>query len=675
MIKTSLFRSCGWLPTALTFALPMSLVTPVEGVINAGLQPCDLYETRYSRVLALEIMAIDPARHSLKCRVVKTIKGKPEASPEVNLQFDAALADVLESAMKDGDIKVGDPVAVFAGRKRATNDFMLYANSFYLGEIKEPGVWKIDETGQGVAGVNGEQLNTLAGTWNGATPRLIDLLDDVAAGRDHFPRKAYVRFKEDILLDQLDAPVSAVSVFDLEGDGDEDIIACSAEGDRIYLQTDPMVFVNATTNLGLDSRSTSCALADANGDGLNDLLAGAVLYQGQFLENRFTLKRTDWLPDSLAVELKTATFVDLNSDGYPDVLASVTGKGLKTFLNPGEKGGKFVETTSAMGLDQAQCGAGADGFVTPGDWNNDGRMDLFLAAGKGFLLLQNESGKFAPKDHGVEFKFTSGPEDNTGLTGAGVFLPIIQNDHLDLVVPMEESWLVIANNEGEPEDVTRWGNEISEGSNNHLSTIGDDWNLDGHLDFFTVSRAENGHNRYIVNRGYGSFMLAPVHKHYEHVFKGPSSERGGWSSASGDLNDDGAPDLVVGNGHGEVTLILNDTLEVRKPIDHPQREVEVLENTHLLQVRVLGPKGVTNARLRLLDESGRVIGRRDLGSNVSGGSCGSHRVTFAVRNPGICQLEVRYSDGLERKQKVDLTKEQRVSINVERGEKSELEKW
>jgi hypothetical protein len=675
MMKNSLFRSLGFLPVALTVSLPVSLMTPAEGVINAGLQPYDLYESRYSRVLALEITAIDSSANSLKCKVVKTMKGKPEASPEVNLQFDAALADVLESAMKDGDIKVGDPIAVFAGRKRATNEFMLYANSFYLGEIKEPGVWKIDETGQGAAGVGGEQINTLAGTWNGATPRLVDLLEDVAAGRDHFPRKAYVRFKEDILLDKLEAPVSAVSVFDLEGDGDEDIIACSAAGDRIYLQTDPMVFVNATESLGLDSRSVSCALTDANGDGLNDLLAGAVLYQGQFIENRFSLKKTDWLPSSLAENLKTATFVDLNGDGYADVLASVSGKGLVAFLNPGEKGVSFKEVTGAMGLDQPECGAGADAYVTPGDWNNDGRMDLFYATGKGLLLLQNESGKFAPREHGIEFKFTTGPEDATGLTGAGVFQPTLQNDDLDLVVPMEESWLVIANESGEPRDVTRWGNEISEGSNDHLSTIGDDWNLDGHLDFFTVSRAENGHNRYIINRGYGSFMLAPVHKHYEHVFKGPSSERGGWSSASGDLNDDGAPDLVVGNGHGEVTMILNDTLEVRKPIDHPQREVAVIENTRLLQVRVMGSKGVTNARLRFLDADGRVIGRRDLGSNVSGGSCGGTRVTFAVRNPGVCRLEVRYSDGLERKQEVDLTKEPRVSLNVDRGEKSESEKW
>ena len=442
MSSQKLFHLCGWLLLALAF--------PAQAVINAGLQPYDLFKSRYSRALALEVTAVEGK--SLKCKVIKTIKGKPEAKPEIDLQFDAALVEVLESAVADGDIKVGDPIAVFAGRKRATRDFMLYANSFYLGKIQGPGIWKIDRTGQGATGTGGEQLNTLAGTWNGATPRLIDLLEDAAAERDHFPRKAYVRFKEDVLLDKLDAPVQALAVFDIEGDGDDDIVACSEKGDRTYLQTDPMVFVNATEKFGLDSKSASCALADANADGLNDLLVGAVLFQGQFAENKFSFKKTELLPASLAENLKTATFADLNGDGYPDVLASVKGMGLLVLQNPGKKGGKFVDVTEAMGLSSPQCGAGADGYVTPGDWNNDGRLDLFLAAGKGFLLLQSEKGVFAPKEHGVEFKFTVGAEDLTGLTGAGVFMPVLQSERVDLIVPMEESWLVVANEKGEPHD-------------------------------------------------------------------------------------------------------------------------------------------------------------------------------------------------------------------------------
>lgn len=670
MYCSFVLRRGGTFFLALALILSEAFSPSLKAVINAGLQPYDLFQTRYRRAMVLEITQIDTATSTLQCRVTKTIKGTAEAKPAVSVQFDPALAGVLTDAMKDGDIKIGDPIAVFAGRKRASRDFMLYANAFYLGKIQEPGVWKIDRTGQGAAGVNGEQINTLAGTWNGATPRLVDLLEDIAAGRDHFPRKAYVRFKEDILLDRLKAPINAIAVHDLEGDGDEDIIACSANGNQIYLQTDPMVFVNGTERLGLNAKSTSCAVADFNADGLNDVLVGAELFQGHFTDNRFYLKKTALLPASLAKGLKTSTFADLNGDGYPDVLASVTGKGLKAFKNPGKTGGPFADVTTTVGLDRPEAGSTADGFVTPGDWNNDGRVDLFLAHGKGILLIQNEQGTFSPQGHDVEFKFTTGPEDKTGLTGAGVFMPVIQAERQDLIVPMEESWLVIANQKGSPEDITRWGNEISEGSNDHLSTIAEDLNLDGHLDFFTVSRADNGHNRFIINRGYGSFMLATVHKHYEYVFRGPSLERGGWSSAAADLNDDGAPDLVVGNGHGEITLILNDTLEVRKPIEHPQREVKVLEGTRLLQVRVMGSKGIVNARLQVRDQAGRIIGRRDLGANVSGGSFGPNRVTFAIRQPGVCQVEVRYSDGLERKQTVDLTKAARVSINVDRGEKA-----
>jgi hypothetical protein len=651
------------------------IANQARAVINAGLQPYDLFQSRYDRVIVLQIKTVDLAASTVRCQVLKTLKGVVETNAIVTLQFDPTLTEVLAGAVQDGDIQPGDPVAVFAGRRRSSREFMLYANSFYLGSVTGPGEWKIDKTTQNMVGEDGEQINTLAGTWNGATAQLVNLLEDIAAGRDHFPRKAYVRFREDLLLDRLDGPVEAIAVFDIEGDGDEDIIVCSRKGDRIYVQTDPMIFLNATTNLGLTSASGSVALADVNGDGLNDLLAGAVLHLGRFADNRFRFEKTDFLPEDLTTDLKTATFVELDGDGFPDVVASVIGRGLRAFKNPGTNGGPFVEITQTLGLDRPECGSTADGFVTPGDWNNDGRTDLFLAAGPGYLLVQNARGSFDPLPHGIGFKFTSGPGEKPGLTGAGVFMPLIHPDRMDLVVPLEDGWLLAANEKGVPVDITRWGNEISEGSNDHLSTIAEDFNLDGHLDLFTVSQTDNGHNRYIINRGYGSFMLAPVHKHYEHVFKGPAMERGGRAAAAGDLDDDGTPDLVLGNAHGEVVLILNDTLAVRKPIEHPPREIATLENTRLLQVRVMGSKGLVNARVQLFDASGRMVGRRDLGQNVSGGSWGPNRLTFAVRQPGVCRLQVRFADGLERTQAVDLTKQARVTVDVDRGEKSKIDAW
>lgn len=667
-----LFKNFLFIPAA---AVALLASMPAHAVINAGLQPYDLYQNRYDRVLVLQVASVDAASATVKCKTIKTLKGNAEAQEDLSLVFSGPLAGVLEQALKDGDFQVGDPIAVFAGRKRATKDLMIYANSFYLGKIKEPGVWEIDRTGQGDVGVDGEQINTLAGTWNGSTPRFVELLEDIAAGRDHFPRKAYVRFMEDKALAKLDGPVQALAAFDLNGDGMDDIIACSEKGDRVFLQTDPMVFQDATDTMGLKSASSSVAVADVNHDGLNDVLLGGVLYHGVFSDNRFHLEKTDCLPAGFLDKLKTATFAEINGDGYPDVVASVTGGGLRVFLNPGKDGGAFLDVTEKAGLAQESSGSKEDGYVTIGDWNDDGRADLFLAAGKGYWLVQQKDGTFQAQDHSIEFKFTTGLDDQQGLTGAGVFMPVVSHDRVDMIVPMEESWLVIENQNGMPKDVTRWGNEISEGSNDHLLTIGEDLNLDGHMDLFTVSSSENGHNRYIINRGYGSFMLAPVHKHYEHVFKGPSSERGGLSAAAADLNDDGAPDLIVGNAHGEITILLNDTLEVRKPIEHPQREVAVLEGTHLLQVRPIDTKGLVGARLLLKSADGRVIGRRDLGSNSSGGSWGPNRITFAVRQPGPLTLEVRYADGLVKTHEVDLTKDRQVALDLSRGDQSNTGDW
>lgn len=649
------------------------LPLPVFAVINVGLQPHDLYQTRYSQVSILEITRVDAAAGILETKIIRTLKGGLKVGDSVKLELTGGMKSVMPEAIAQGDFVAGKKAVVFAGRTRRPKDLMVYAGSFFLGEIAAPDRWVLDKSGTAMTGVDGQEISTLAGTWNGMTDQLVTLVEDIAAGRDHFPHKGYARFQKDIVLDKLSGPVSGIAIYDIEGDGDEDIIASSPAGDRIFLQGDPMQFANATDALGIKTKSPCASLADVNADGLADLLAGAVLHLGRFESNRFRYERVDLLPADLAKGLKSAAFVELDGDGYPDIVASIADGGLRAFQNPGEKGGAFADVSEAMGLARKECGAGLNGYFAPGDWDGDKRVDLFYAAAGGFLLVQDAKGIFQPVKHAIDFKFTSGAAGTAGMTGAGVFMPVLNSGRMDLVVPLTDGWIIVANDNGTPRDITAYGNEISEGSNDHLATIADDWNIDGHIDLFTVSQADNGHNRYIINRGYGSFMLATVHKAFEQMFQGPALESGGRSVASGDLNDDGAPDLVIGGGDGRVTLIVNDTLATRAPMQHPPRELAVLEKTRLLTVRVLGSRGVVNARIRITDADGRLVARRDLGMNVASGNWDSTQVTFALRLPAKYKVAVSYADGLERTAEADLTEKSRLTLNVDRGEKSKDE--
>lgn len=655
-IPILVLASCVWLAT----------VHSAHAVINVGLQPYDLYQYRYDHVVVLKIVTADQARGMLACRVAQSFKGAIEVGMAVQLRFADAMKDLGSAAIEAGELKAGAKIVVFAGRRRRPKDIMIYANTFYLGSMQDAATWILDRSGQTEVGMAGETISTLAGTWNGSTEQLIHLLADIAAGRDHFPRKAYVRFREDILLDKLDGPIEGVAIYDITGNGHADIVACSPAGDRIYLQNAPMRFIDATKHLGLDTASNSVSLADVDGDGLTDLLLGTTLYRGRFEGGRLSFHKSWAMPSAPGAQLKSAAFVELDGDGLPDIVASIAGVGLRAFANRGE--GRFEEVTEAVGLHRPQAGTGGDGYFAAGDWSGNGRTDLFLAAGPGILLVQDSEGIFQPIAHDIQFKFTSGPGGEPGRTGAGVFLPLFSPERLDLVVPLEDGWITVENRQGRPVDVTAWGNEISEGSWDHLATIAEDWNLDGHISFYTISNAPNGHNRYIINRGYGSFMFADVHRHYEHMFNGPAHETGGRAVAAGDIDGDGAPDLLIGNCQGHLTIILNDTLATRQPVPHATREVAMLQEVRLLSVRVLGRKGVVNARILLHDESGRLVGRRDLGLNIASGCWGPNLVTLAVRHPGVHRLTVQYADGLKRIQSVDLTQDKRIIVNVDRGE-------
>ncbi|MDP3072481.1 MAG: VCBS repeat-containing protein [Opitutaceae bacterium] len=643
----------------LTFSVLALLPVSLWAVINVGLQPSDLFQ-RHETVLSGEIERVDRDAGKFFLRVTALHKGD---SPKVGDVIEIAAVDAMAGVLTAGasaptDIAVGQPVAAFVGKRqrRRENELLFYAGAFYLGLRESPTQWKWNAGDTQLIGTDGKPVPTMLGTWNGSTPQLVRMLADLARDRSYYPRRGYAAFKPDLLIEKLPGPVKGVALYDIDRNGLPDLYACSPAGDRVFLQMEKLEFVDATEWLGLKQASVSVAFADFDLDGIPDLLAGGTLLRGFVEGEQRGFKPTARLPLSAAdlAMVHAAAFIEANGDGYPDILVSLNGGGLRLFLNPGKAGGAFTDITARAGLDRAETGAKGTGYFTLGDWNGDGLTDLYYAAGSGLLLIQDKAGRFTPQPGAPKLRFLSGEDEKPGFTGAGAFTPILGTGRTDLIVPVENGWHVIENRAGQPVDVTEHGNEISEGSFLHIATVAADLNLDGHVDFYTVSRAKNGHNRFIINRGYGSFMLGDVHRAYEHMFQGPAQELGGWGLAAGDANGDGQPDLLIGNEHGHLVLILNDTLAFRQPVENATDEIARMLKTGVLVVTVDGPLGVVGATVRLETTAGEVRDVRFIGGNNASGCRSPDEAIFAVREPGSYVVRVRHADGHERTWPVEI---------------------
>jgi hypothetical protein len=271
-----------------------------------------------------------------------------------------------------------------------------------------------------------------------------------------------------------------------------------------------------------------------------------------------------YLPETLG---SGAAFFDYDNDGWPDILLinskdwTPRGASSQHALYHNNHNGTFTNVTAGSGLDVPMYGIG----VAVGDYDNDGREDVYITALEGDRLFHNEgNGKFrdVTKAAGIQ---------NANFGASAAWLDYDRDGKLDLFVanyvnwtPKGDLWCSLDGTTksyctpesykgtqsklfhniggGKFEDVSGKAG-IGDPTSKSLGVTVFDYNNDGWPDIFVANDTQP--NKLYRNNRNGTFteegMAAGV------AFGEDGVARGAMGADSGDYDRCGRPHLLVGN--------------------------------------------------------------------------------------------------------------------------------
>ena len=348
---------------------------------------------------------------------------------------------------------------------------------------------------------------------------------------------------------------TGIGLLDLDGDDDLDLVLAGEAGGGIavYENDGTGNFTDRSTTANFASFSVSgISAADYDNDGDQDLLIGGWLVPTKLYRNEGGFNFTDV---SLAAGINVTSPVmgsswsDINHDGHMDLYISVrTGTNANwdvnyMFQNNGD--GTFTDVAAAVGVD-----AGIDPTLLSAffDFDRDGDDDLYLGTDKGSShawwnrLYRNDGGTFT--------EITSAANAEAYIDCMGIAISDLNNDSFFDVymTDIARNQLLVQDGNGVFVDMT----DASGTTNGQIGwgVVFADFDNDSFPDLYGCNMIAN-------NRLYRGEDIADWPMTDEGPAAGVDTSGTSYLVASGDIDNDGLIDLVVGNVMSTVKIYMN----------------------------------------------------------------------------------------------------------------------
>jgi len=248
------------------------------------------------------------------------------------------------------------------------------------------------------------------------------------------------------------------------------------------------------------------SLYDWNKDGFDDIV---VLSKDSlpafYLNNQNGFERVYFSGVNVSNDLKSVVWADINNDGNPDLSFNSFNGGLKLYLNNGDF--SFTDITDSSGVFQSATDWGFG--ISWADINNDGFLDLFVAnynfdvaeSGPNHLYKNNGDLTFS------DITISAGINSSNEPTFMGVWFDYNNDNKNDLLILNDRTPFpnYLHKNQGNFQfaDVSQ-SSELMDYMDSMTGTVGD-FNNDGYLDVYVSNTPFSG-NKLYRNYQNGTFI-------------------------------------------------------------------------------------------------------------------------------------------------------------------------